>query len=116
MRRLVGLLLHTALVVALQPAQHAPPLQVQLPCLRPLSTELPCALTRTYRLQKIGKGKYAHWPIATHTSAAHRITISLAIDASPARVKLKFVDARAGARDDEREQQDVRSRQQPQSS
>ena len=46
-------------------------------------------------LQKVGKGKYAHWPIATHTTASHKITVALAVDATPARIKLKFVDTLA---------------------
>jgi hypothetical protein len=35
--------------------------------------------------------------VATHVSDRHKITVALAIDASPCRIKLKFVDARANA-------------------
>ena len=64
----------TALLVALQPAPSG-------------------------SLKKIGKGKYAHWPIATHTTAAQSITVALAIDRSPGdnRIKIKFLDASSPA-------------------
>jgi len=47
-------------------------------------------------LQKIGRGKYAHWPIATYSSAEHEITVALAGGRrrDEARVSLKFYDAR----------------------
>jgi hypothetical protein len=47
-------------------------------------------------LQKIGRGKYAHWPIATYSSAKHEITVALAGGRrrDEARVSLKFYDAR----------------------
>ena len=45
-------------------------------------------------LIKEGKGKHAHWPIAKHRTTLHSITVALAIDASPGRVRLKFVDSR----------------------
>ena len=47
-------------------------------------------------LKKIGKGKYAHWPIATYSSAKHEITVALAGGRrrDEARVSLKFYDAR----------------------
>mmetsp|Transcript_63482 Transcript_63482/g.174923 ORF Transcript_63482/g.174923 Transcript_63482/m.174923 type:complete len:236 (+) Transcript_63482:138-845(+) len=48
---------------------------------------------RTPALVKEGKGKHAHWPIAEHSTATHSITVALAIDASPGRLRLKFLDS-----------------------
>jgi hypothetical protein len=48
-------------------------------------------------LQKVGKGKFAHWPILKHTTVSHEITVALAVDRFPegTRVKIKYIDESA---------------------
>jgi GNAT superfamily N-acetyltransferase len=55
----------------------------------------PNAFETPYTPYMYVENRYAHWPIATHTTVSHRITVALAIDRSPGdtRVKIKYIDA-----------------------